>query len=49
LAEVGVLAYPEFLPSTPSVPTAQPELVPVIATSPAPVLTEGLTAAANAG
>jgi ammonium transporter, Amt family len=47
MAEVGVLAYPEFLPPAPS---ASPEVVPVAATSPVPILADGLTVAeANAG
>jgi hypothetical protein len=49
MAEVGVLAYPEFSPAVPSV-TAQPEVVPVAAVSPVPILGEGLAVAeANAG
>jgi Amt family ammonium transporter len=49
MAEVGVLAYPEFSPAVPSV-TAQPEVVPVAAVSPVPILGEGLVVAeANAG
>src|SRR5437868_820621 len=47
MAEVGVLAYPEFLPS---VPAAQPEIVPVAATSSVPILADGLAVAdAHAG
>jgi Amt family ammonium transporter len=56
MAEVGVLAYPEFLPSTapvvaPSIVAPQPELVPVAAASSSvPRLGEGLAVAkANAG
>jgi len=49
MAEVGVLAYPEFSPAVLSV-TAQPEVVPVAAVSPVPILGEGLAVAeANAG
>jgi len=49
MAEVGVLAYPEFSPAVPSV-TAQPEVAPVAAVSPVPILGEGLAVAeANAG
>jgi len=49
MAEVGVLAYPEFSPAVPSV-TEQPEVVPVAAVSPVPILGEGLAVAeANAG
>lgn len=49
IAEVGVLAYPEFVQRTPSVATTQPEIVPVVAISPVPVLSDGLLAAkANA-
>jgi Amt family ammonium transporter len=50
MAEVGVLAYPEFLPATPTITTTQPEVVPVVATSPVPLVSEGLAIAkANAG
>ena len=49
MAEVGVLAYPEFLPPTPSVMTTQPEVGPVAAASPVAILGEGLAVAeANA-
>lgn len=50
MSEVGVLAYPEFLPPVPQVATTQPEVVPVAATSPVPILADTLTVAeANAG
>jgi Amt family ammonium transporter len=50
IAEIGIPAYPEFLPAAPSVVTAQPELVPVAASSSVPMLGEGLAVAeANAG
>jgi Amt family ammonium transporter len=49
MAEVGVLAYPEFLPPTPSVMATQPEVGPVAAASPVAILGEGLVVAkANA-
>jgi ammonium transporter, Amt family len=49
LAEVGVLAYPEFLPPVPQVTTTQPEVVPIAATSSLPIRGEDLTVAeANA-
>jgi hypothetical protein len=46
IGEIGVQAYPEFLPA-PVVTTTQPEVIPVAASSPVPILGEGL--AANAG
>ena len=50
LGEIGVPAYPEFLPVMPSGLTAQPEAVPVAASSSVPgLLDDGLTVAeANA-
>jgi len=44
IGEIGVQAYPEFLPT---LVTTQPEVIPVAASSPVPILGEGL--AANAG
>jgi ammonium transporter, Amt family len=50
MAEVGVLAYPEFLPPVPQPTTTQPEAQPITTTSPVPILGEGLAVAkANAG
>jgi hypothetical protein len=52
MAEVGVLAYPEFLPAPVTVSRSVPELViaPVSTSAPAPILPEGLAVAkANAG
>ena len=50
MAEVGVLAYPEFLPPVPQFATTQPEEEPRVTTSPVPILGEGLAVAkANAG
>ena len=50
MAEVGVLAYPEFLPPVPQFATTQPEVVPVVTTSPVPLVSEGFAVAkANAG
>jgi len=51
MGEIGVPAYPEFLPATPSGVTVQPEIVPVAAASSSgPILGEGLAVAeANAG
>jgi Amt family ammonium transporter len=50
LGEIGVPAYPEFLPATSSVVTAEPEVVPIAASSSVPILGEGLAVAeANAG
>lgn len=50
IREIGVPAYPEFLPAAPSVVTVQPEVVPVAASSSVPILGEGLAVAeANAG
>lgn len=49
MAEVGVLAYPEFLPA-PAVSVVEAEAVPVVKASPSPILGEGLAVAkANAG
>ncbi len=49
MAEVGVLAYPEFLP-VPAVAIAETEVVPVVEALPSPILGEGLAVAkANAG
>ena len=49
MAEVGVLAYPEFLPA-PAVVTTQPEMVPVAAAASVSIIGEGLAVAeANAG
>ena len=49
MAELGVLAYPEFLPA-PAVTAVEAEVVPVAASSPSPMLGEGLAVAkANAG
>ena len=44
IGEIGVPAYPEFLPVTPAVVIAEPEVAPVASV---PILGEGL--AANAG
>jgi Amt family ammonium transporter len=50
IGEIGVQAYPEFLPVVPAVPTAQPEIIPVAASTSVPILGEGLAVAkANAG
>jgi len=50
LGEIGVPAYPEFLPVPAAGVTVQPEIVPVAASSSVPILGEGLTIAkANAG
>ena len=50
IGEIGVQAYPEFLPAAPGVTTAQPEVIPVAASSSVPILGEGLAVAkANAG
>jgi len=52
LAEVGVLAYPEFLPAPAMVSIGIPEpvIAPVSTSAPAPILPEGLAVAkANAG
>ena len=49
IGEIGVQAYPEFMPA-PVITTAQPEIVPVAASSSVPILGEGLAVAeANAG
>lgn len=49
MAEVGVLAYPEFLPA-PAFASVEPEAARVATSSPAPILGEGLAVAkANAG
>ena len=45
LGEIGVPAYPEFLPVAPVVTTAQPAVIPVAASSSVPSLGEGLTVA----
>ena len=47
IGEIGVQAYPEFLPAPPVVTTTQPDVIPVAASSAVPPLDEGL--AANAG
>jgi len=50
IGEIGVPAYPEFLPVTAPVAIARPEVVPVAPSSSVPTLGEGLTVAeANAG
>ncbi|HEY2961379.1 MAG TPA: ammonium transporter [Pyrinomonadaceae bacterium] len=54
MAEVGVLAYPEFMPpitpQAPSVVITEPEMAPIAASAPVPILSEGLAVAkANAG
>jgi Amt family ammonium transporter len=51
MAEVGVLAYPEFMPApVPAITIAQPEIVPIAASSAVPLLGEELVVAkANAG
>jgi hypothetical protein len=50
IGEIGVSAYPEFLPVAPSAVTAQPEIVPVAASTSVSMLGDGLTVAeANAG
>jgi ammonium transporter, Amt family len=49
IAEIGVLAYPEFLPA-PAFSSVEPEAAPVAASSPSSILGEGLAVAkANAG
>ena len=49
MAEIGVLAYPEFLPA-PAFSSVEPEAVPVAVSSPSPILGDGLAVAkANAG
>jgi ammonium transporter, Amt family len=49
MAEIGVPAYPEFLPA-PAFASIEPEPVPVAVSSPSPILGEGLAVAkANAG
>ncbi len=49
LAEIGVAAYPEFLPA-PTVSMTQPEVLPVAASAAVPILGEELAVAkANAG
>src|SRR6185369_7759166 len=50
IGEIGVPAYPEFLPVAPSIVSNQPEVVPVAASSSVPILGEGLAVVeANAG
>src|SRR5689334_2650973 len=42
IGEIGVQAYPEFLPVVPVVTTAEPEVIPVAASSAVPILDESL-------
>ena len=42
IGEIGVQAYPEFLPAPPVVATTQPDVIPVAASSAVPPLDEGL-------
>ena len=49
MAEVGVLAYPEFLPA-PAITMREPEVVSIVPSSTVPLLGEELAVAkANAG
>jgi len=45
IGEIGVPAYPEFLPVTSTIVTAPPEVVPAAASSSVPMLGDGLTVA----
>jgi Amt family ammonium transporter len=42
IGEIGVAAYPEFLPAPAVVTTAQPEIIPVAASSSVPIFDESL-------